>query len=198
MGRGVFAILLLLLASVSIIGLAGALQIREKKTVEGIATAVEAKRIFYAARDIESSFWKTVRIGVSNCAKAGDVETCVKTGYLQEWKGYAEKYWLDYATFAAFAGSYFSGGGVTGSSAVAAWDSPLTITKIPVNQDNVYAIRAAIGTSPDYNGIFVEIDGRDAKTYALMKSGESYSCLYVPVAGEVLELGGEYSGFPVC
>lgn len=194
MGRGIFAVLLLLLASVSIMGLASAFQILEKKTVEGIATAVEAKRLFYAARDIESSFWKSVRTGISNCAKADDVETCVKTGYLQDWKRYAESYWLD-AKFLAYAGS-LSGGWVAKSQA--AWDSPLTIIKIPVNQNGVHAIRATITTSTGYDGIFVEIDGRDARTYALMKSGESYSCLHVPVAGDALELGVEYSGLPAC
>lgn len=199
--RGVFSVLLFLLAAVSIVGLAGAMAAREKALSDGVASAVEGKRLFYAARDIESSFWKSVKIGFSNCAdrEVEDFESCVKSGYLADWKGYAESYWLKDATFSVFAGS-LSDGVVVVSKSDAKWDSPLAITRVPIKAGKItaYFLRAAITTSTGYNGIFVEIDGSDADTYALMKSGESYSCLYMPVAGEVIDLGEEYSSLPVC
>lgn len=202
--RGVFSVLLFLLAAVSIAGLAGAMAAREKALSDGVASAVEGKRFFYAARDIESSFWKSVKIGFSNCAdrKVEDFESCVKSDYLADWKGYAESYWLEDATFSVFAGSLSDGAVVVAvvSKSDAKWDFPLAITRVPIKAGKITAhiLRAAITTSTGYNGIFVEIDGSDADTYALMKSGESYSCLYMPVAGEVIDLGEEYSSLPVC
>lgn len=196
--KGVFSVLLFLLAAVSIAGLAGAMAAREKALSDGVASAVDGKRLFYAARDIESSFWKSVKIGILNCAdKKEDFEECVKSRYLAEWKRYAESYWLEDAKFSVFAGS-LSGGAVSMSQAL--WSSPLVITKVPVKTGKmtVYLLRAAITTSTGYNGIFVGMDGRDAATYAMLKNGEGYSCLYVPVAGEVLDLGEEYSSLPVC
>lgn len=195
--RGVFSVLLFLLAAVSIAGLAGAMAHWEKALSDGVASAVEGKRLFYAARDIESSFWKSVKVGVSNCAKTGDAEECVKSNYLAEWKRYAESYWLDDVKFSVFAGSS-SGGAISKSQA--RWDSPLAIMRVPIRAGKVtvYILRAAITTSIGYNGIFAEIVGRDAKTYALMKSGESYSCVYVPAAGATLELSEEYSSLPLC
>ncbi len=196
--RGVFSVLLFLLATVSIVGLAGAMAAREKALSDGVASAVDGKRLFYAARDIESSFWKSVKIGFSNCAdKKEDFEDCVKSRYLAEWKRYAESYWLEDAKFSVFAGS-LSGGAVSKSEAQ--WDSPLTITKVPIKAGKItagYHLRAAITTFTGHN-IFVGMDGRDAKTYAMLKNGEGYSCLYVPVAGDVLELGEEYSNLPLC
>ncbi len=197
--RGVFSVLLFLLAAVSIAGLAGATAAREKALSDGVASAVEGKQLFYAARDIESSFWKSVKIGFSNCAdRKEDFESCVKSNYLADWKKYAESYWLEDAKFSVFADS-LSGSAVSKSDAK--WDSSLTITKVPIKAGKitVYILRAAITTSTGYSGIFVEIDGSDADTYALMKSGESYSCVhYVPVAGNVPDLGEEYSSLPVC
>lgn len=198
--KGVFSVLLFLLAAVSIVGLAGAMAAREKALSDAAASAVEGKRLFYAARDIESSFWKSVKIGFSNCAdRKEDVEGCVKSNYLAYWKGYAESYWLKDAKFSVFAGSLSDG--VVVSKSDAKWDSPLAITKVPIRAGKItvgYLLRAAITTSTGYNGIFVEIDGSDADTYALMKSGESYSCMYMPVAGKVIDLGEEYSSLPVC
>lgn len=220
--KGVFSVLLFLLAAVSIVGLAGAMAAREKALSDAAASAVEGKRLFYAARDIESSFWKSVKIGFSNCAdRKEDFEGCVKSDYLADWKGYAESYWLKDAKFSVFAGSLSDGDvseykevrlynlintemeKVDGDSSEYEpdrWDSPLTMTKVPVTAGKitVYILRAATTTSTGYNGIFVEIDGSDADTYALMKSGESYSCMYIPVAGEVIDLGEEYSSLPVC
>ncbi len=196
--RGVFSVLLFFLAAVSIVGLAGAMAAREKALSDAAASAVEGKRLFYAARDIESSFWKSVKIGISNCAKNGDAEGCVKSDYLAGWKSYAEDYWLDDTEFSVFSGTLSGGGAVSQSGAQ--WDAPLTITKVPVKAGSsaVYLLRAAMTTSVGYNGIFVRIDGIDATTYSLMKSGESYSCVYVPVAGEVPDLGDEYSSLPTC
>lgn len=200
--RGVFSVLLFLLATLSIVGLAGAMAVREKALSDGVAAAVDGKRLFYAARDLESSFWKSAKIGFSSCAdKNEDFEDCVKSRYLAEWKRYAESYWLDDTKFSVFAGS-LSGGG-TVSRSWAQWDSPLAIIKVPIKAGKtiaVYHLRAAIITSTDYNGIFVKIDGREANTYALLKSGESYSCVYVPsaVAGAAFELGVEYSSLPIC
>lgn len=195
--RGVFSVLMFLLAAVSIVGLAGAMVAGEKALSDATASAVEGKRLFYAARDIESSFWKSVKMGISNCAKDGDAEGCVKSSYLAGWKKYAESYWLDDAEFSVFAGSLSGGGAVSKSEAQ--WDAPLAVTKVPVKAGRmtVYLVRAAITTSTGYNGIFVRLDGRDADTYALMKNGESYSCIYVPAAGATLELSEEYSSLPI-
>lgn len=197
--KGVFSVLLFLLAAVSIVGLAGAMAAREKALSNGVASAVEGKQLFYAARDIESSFWKSVKIGFSNCVdRKEDFEGCVKSNYLAEWKRYAENYWLEDAKFSVFADS-LSDGAVSPSAAQ--WNSSLTITKVPIKAGKItigYILRAAITTSTGYRGIFVGIDGSDADTYALIKSGESYSCVHAPVAGNVLELGEEYSSLPVC
>lgn len=199
--RGVFSVLLFLLATVSIAALAGAMAVREKTLSDATASAVEGKRLFYAARDIESSFWKSVKIGFSNCAdRKEDFESCVKSGYLAEWKKYAENYWLDDgAKFDVFAGK-LSGEGDVSEYPGLQWDSPLEITKVPIKVGKItvgHLLKAAITTFTGHD-IFVRIDGRDADTYALMKSGESYSCIYVPAAGEVFELSEEYSSLPVC
>ena len=90
--RGMIAVSLLLVALIVVVGFIGTTASAEKRLRESLQESLQQERVFYAASDIESAFWKTVKAATHESAALGEDSFAFRQrllDYLSAWNYWA-------------------------------------------------------------------------------------------------------------
>ncbi len=174
--RGVVALILFALLASLTFGIYSSIEARNGQMRDAIALAAEQKRTFYTAKDLEDTFWQTVRIAVrktsDSCQKGCTLllEETLKRD-LGNWQDFAEHYpnqevsvvsgWLDRATLELKSESPVE-------------EFPMVVFEVPEEGFRIFTVYVV--ETPEANGIFAKVNGNSTSTLALIPAGSSWSC----------------------
>lgn len=204
--RGVIAVSLLFIALLVLVGFIGTTVSVQKRLGESLKESLQQDRVFYAASDIESAFWKTMRAATHESATLGEDSLQSRQrllGYLSGWTDWASNH------YEADAGvKIVSGVWLGDESSLELSDSRdldlesdnemILSTRrdfdVPVSASGetitVAVYFVSVTRTPDSSGIYVRVSGTNHRIMDSIPAGAHYACYTITDGAGVIGASG--------